>query len=498
MAFYTADWFRKLAKEDHAYIQQYINKKDNDLRSYIDSTLPFTLYLDIGNIRKSILIPESKAIQEMTQLLNLPDPNIIISNLDLAYQKTITEYIDTFTNITSDELATTLAALNASIANDNGTIKSTIQNLFKRTVVVKELSKKNKSVLIISPKFTTIQSDFGKRVKSNFNYDAFSDIIDDELGNSPRNLIKAYLAKNFGTLQNIGHVEVDVISSKKGSSQVKRGLVSPRLLQALLEWPKDSRPDRLVRTFSKETGQAETRIIVRKKFANSKLVLEMLIESGLMIGSLESQAENLQKATKERAFGIGKALTSRIRQNAALLLDLVTSKSLRQYVTENIKSHLLNGKTSGNYSSSTTIIQKSKVTRTKSKIELPKVKPVSANLPLLSSDISSVSNLTNLETLLRSAISKTVKDNMGDGSRRDILNLRSGRFADSVTIERVSRSRAGMLSVFYSYMKYPYATFSLGGKQGTPKSRDPKLLISNSIREIAQSSVSNRLRSVLV
>ena len=498
MAFYTADWFRKLAKEDHAYIQQYITKKDNDLRGYIDSTLPFTLYLDIGTIRKNILVPEARAIQDLTQLLNLASPNIIIDNLDLAYQKTINEYIDTFVNITGSELSEKLDALNASIANDNGTIKSTIQTLFKKTVVVKELSKKNKSVLIISPKFTTIQSDFGKRVKSNFNYEAFSDIIDDDLGNSPRNLIKAYLAKNFGILQNIGHVEVDIISSKKGSSEVKRGLVSPRLLQALLEWPKDAKSDRLVRTFSKETGQAETRIIVRKKFNNSKLVLEMLIESGLMIGSLESQAENLQKATKERAFGIGKALSTRIKQNASLLLDLVTSKSLRQYVTENIKSHLLSGKPSGTYASSTTIVQKTKVTRSKNKIELPKVKPTSVNVPVLSSNVSSVSSLTNLETLLRSAINKTVRDNMGDGSRRDILNLRSGRLADSVTIERVSRSRAGMLSVFYSYMKYPYATFSTGGKQGTPKSRDPKLLISSSIREIAQKSVSNRLRSVLV
>jgi hypothetical protein len=498
MAFYTADWFKKLVKEDHAYIQQYITKKDNDLRGYIDSTLPFTLFLDIGTIRKSILIPESKAIQDMTQILNLDSPNLIIDNLDLAYQKTITEYINTFPNIDSSELANTLATLNASIANESGTIKSTIQTLFKRTVVVKELSKKNKSVLIISPKFTTIQTDFGKRVKGNFNYDAFSDLIDDNLGNSPRNLIKAYLAKNFGVLQNIGHVEVDVISSKQGSSEVKRGLVSPRLLQALLEWPKDARPDKLVRSFSKETGQAETRIIVRKKFNNSKLVLEMLIESGLMIGSLESQAVNLQKATKERAFGIGKALSTRIKQNASLLLDLVTSKSLRQYISENIKSHLLDGKSSGNYTSNTPIVQKTKVTRTKNKVELPKVKPVSASVPSLRSTVTSVSNLTNLENLLRAAINKTVKDNMGDGNRRDILNLRTGRLADSVTIERVSRSRAGMLSVFYSYMKYPYATFSLGGRQGTPKSRDPKLLISSSIREIAQSSVSNRLRSVLV
>jgi hypothetical protein len=47
-------------------------------------------------------------------------------------------------------------------------------------------------------------------------------------------------------------------------------------------------------------------------------------------------------------------------------------------------------------------------------------------------------------------------------------------------------------------MKNPYATFSEGGKQQNPKSRDPKLLIAKSIREIAQQQVGNRLRAVTI
>jgi len=45
-------------------------------------------------------------------------------------------------------------------------------------------------------------------------------------------------------------------------------------------------------------------------------------------------------------------------------------------------------------------------------------------------------------------------------------------------------------------MKNPYATFSQGGQQSRPASRDPKLLISKSIREIVQQQVGNRLRAV--
>jgi len=55
-----------------------------------------------------------------------------------------------------------------------------------------------------------------------------------------------------------------------------------------------------------------------------------------------------------------------------------------------------------------------------------------------------------------------------------------------------------MITAFYSYMKNPYATFSAGGRQELPKSRDPKLLISKSIREIVGQQVANRLRAVVV
>ena len=109
-----------------------------------------------------------------------------------------------------------------------------------------------------------------------------------------------------------------------------------------------------------------------------------------------------------------------------------------------------------------------------------------------------LSSLTSLQMLLDQNLVQRIKENMGDGSRRDVLNLRTGRFAESVKVERVSESRSGMITAFYSYMKNPYATFSDGGAQSSPRSRDPKLLISKSIREIAQQQVANRLRAVNV
>lgn len=107
-------------------------------------------------------------------------------------------------------------------------------------------------------------------------------------------------------------------------------------------------------------------------------------------------------------------------------------------------------------------------------------------------------NLTNLQNLLNQRLHDQIRANMGTGSSKNILNYRQGRFAQSAKVERMSESRQGMITAFYTYMKYPYATFSDGGRQQYPKSRDPKLLIAKSIREIAGTTVANRMRAVNV
>jgi hypothetical protein len=110
--------------------------------------------------------------------------------------------------------------------------------------------------------------------------------------------------------------------------------------------------------------------------------------------------------------------------------------------------------------------------------------------------VKTETDLIKLLSVLNQRITQQIRQNMGTGYSRDVLNYRSGRFANSVKVDRLSESRAGMITVFYNYMKNPYATFSQGGRQENPRSRDPKLLISKSIREIASTLVTNRLRAV--
>lgn len=111
-------------------------------------------------------------------------------------------------------------------------------------------------------------------------------------------------------------------------------------------------------------------------------------------------------------------------------------------------------------------------------------------------------SLTSLQTLINANLQHVISANMGDqpypGGQRKILNYRTGRFASSATVQRLTQSREGMITAFYSYMKHPYQTFQPGFAQGSPESRDPKLLISKSIREIAATMVGNRMRAVLI
>ena len=94
-----------------------------------------------------------------------------------------------------------------------------------------------------------------------------------------------------------------------------------------------------------------------------------------------------------------------------------------------------------------------------------------------------------LQNIIQSQVADKVKENMGEGGS---LENRTGRFAESVTITNVTQSRQGTLTAFYNYMKYPYQTFERGFKQGSTR-RDPRLLISKSIREIATKLVSRKL-----
>lgn len=520
MAFYTPSWLRKVIKEDAKYIADYVSKKDNDFRGYVDAKFPFVLWLEMGEIAEKVLKPNLQLLDNTINISFPPEQRawarqtleIVLLN---AYKAVINKYIDNsrYKEVSYDELEELLKPLSTLPL---GEVRPYLNKVFKNTLRVKgSVSTKNKSVMLISPSFTAIK--FGKDFRDSIDLSPFGQDQELELDESTGEYVQTAYSKIkeilydvsgkisgkkqdfFTQLQNVGHIEVDVVSEV--DKKVKRGQVSPRFLQALVSVPNQPRViSKLQADFSKETKQAQTRVLVRKRLSSKKLVFEMLVEYGLPVGIPESQVTNLQKATQELKFGPGAGLTAQIRKNPSLLLDLETSKSVKQYLEQNLKSILQSNIELPEYTSNYTNTSSVSYTVTRIKPKNLDRKSASAQSKKLTKAPSmskkQVKEAISLISIINSALQEQVRKNMGTGNRRDVLNYRTGRFASSVKVERISESRQGMLTAFYSYMKYPYATFSKGGRQQFPASRDPKLLISKSIREIASTIVSNQLRAV--
>lgn len=191
------------------------------------------------------------------------------------------------------------------------------------------------------------------------------------------------------------------------------------------------------------------------------------------------------------------------------LLKMKSSPNFIDMIETQVVASILGKPIEQNYSHSKVPIGKQPVPkvdltelRKLAKAELLKVqtlkKKLTTRVPPLRTVSGTFYSLAALQNLINSHLQSVISANMGSGSSTNVLNYRTGRFAASATVERMSQSREGMITAFYSYMKNPYQTFEPGFRQGSPKTRDPKLLISASIREIAATKVGNRLRAVSV
>lgn len=86
-----------------------------------------------------------------------------------------------------------------------------------------------------------------------------------------------------------------------------------------------------------------------------------------------------------------------------------------------------------------------------------------------------------LKEMLNAVLPDEILKNMGSPA----LNNRTGRFRSSAQVTNALVGPRGGVNIEYTYMKNPYETFEPGGAQGST-GRDPRRLIGNTIREIAQ------------
>jgi len=128
-------------------------------------------------------------------------------------------------------------------------------------------------------------------------------------------------------------------------------------------------------------------------------------------------------------------------------------------------------------------LSKKKTTRLKSK--KGKVKKTRALKADRGQNITQ--NPLALESLLNELLPKVVASKMTSPA----LNYRTGRFAESVEATEVMVGPKGGLNINYTYQKDPYQTFEPGFARGSTY-RDPRKIIGESVREIAQSIMKDK------
>lgn len=265
----------------------------------------------------------------------------------------------------------------------------------------------------------------------------------------------------------------------------------------------------LIKTVSSKTGRSDNDATesFRKLVISLKPLTEVVI----------AKAAELQSVPTSRELGELIAGDARaLNQLASSLINTKGSPSMVESIGKNIANIIKTGKTLEKVT--TRVTQKaSKTSKDKDVVELNKTlkqvgkalkqvenqlkkqKKVAGTKVVQGSQVSSVvqrmPSLTSLQVFINDNLQNVISANMGGGTERNVLNYRTGRFAGSVKVESLSQSRQGMITAFYSYMKNPYQTFEAGFKQGSPISRDPRLLISKSIRDIVATKVSNKLRA---
>lgn len=180
------------------------------------------------------------------------------------------------------------------------------------------------------------------------------------------------------------------------------------------------------------------------------------------------------------------------------VLNLKGSASAKEILIASVVETLATGK-SKKVKVSTSISDKLKATPLKVKYKTsgqnnrPKISTKKVLTPLRTIE-GRFTSIANLQTLLSARLTNTIKKNM----HKPALQNKTGRFAESVKLEAMSRDvRSGAITAFLSYMKYPYATFEPGNKQGSIE-RSPTRLITKSMRELAAGIIKDRMRLVVV
>jgi hypothetical protein len=305
-------------------------------------------------------------------------------------------------------------------------------------------------------------------------------------------LMTVYLNKDSGLEFNVGHTDITYQRQKLASTVAGAQLESLIPAVGSIQFSGKGSRDKnaSINKVFDELSSLREDFEVHKSYGTSiALKLSKNFKEALL--SVSANIVLIQEGDENKSWGSGPE-AKLIRNIKKVLSTLHFSRNLEEEIALRVRNAII-GENTSDSNSSVDIVAKSKPSN-----KLPLAKPTTPASSRVRNLKGHFFSLAALQVILNQQLADRIKTNMGTGTATKVLNYRSGRFADAVKVERMSSSREGMITAFYTYMKYPYQTFEPGYKQGSPASRNPRLLISQSIREIAATVVKNRLRAVLI
>lgn len=489
-------------------------RKSLNFRDIIDNNFPTMLVIDYASIKAELKQYQDIDTALKTYISETYNPTqkdysvnkFSDSEIDLLL-KAIKYGINKFSSTSATKIS--YKDLQKSLSNiveseqANNTVVARIKQLFSRVYKLTDISSSTVEVFIF-PNFANL----GGLLRGPL--DIGLSIAEEEAGRSVSNL------DSIGQVLAYGHTAAGYVDPE---GNARLNFNSPKLLAVMFDVmstasdksPVAARAALEAATFFvNDTRQTEVYIDIDKEFSEG--FVKTFVSIGGNLVKFENSLVNSRRGSvleKREKRGVNKSVLEKLAKEFAKA-DSIISKRLARYILTHKKSpniieyakhsllSNLKGEPVQKYRSKSRQSNSSKDTLNKQVIA--GIVKGSAKLPSLPKPSTqppkAPANLIRLTNLINSQLQDVISANMGDGNSRNVLNYRTGRFASTVKVENMSMSREGMITAFYSYMKNPYATFSTGGRQSIPASRDPKLLISKSIREIAEQVVTNRLRSV--
>lgn len=479
-------------------------RKELDFRILINNVFPSMLVIDYNSIRKELevyndLIPNLKQLIGSDYIppqsdfnvskLSKTEIDIIIHSIKAASKVLVAE------PITSIELQRKLQTIVNS--NDKNILKQA-RDLFQPVYKLVDITDKD---VFVYPSFGILTDRLRRALDIGLSTATLA------YNNININSVSSYL--------DFGHTATTIDNKLQFNSPKLLAIIfdvlnsSDNKQQAIKQAYKASTK------FLETTKQTEETIEITKEFGDG--FVKLFVSIGGSVVKFENSIINQRRGSileRKETRGVNRVVLAQLAAEIAktgsslgkkisrLLLLGRSSPSLLEHITDNILNSITGKKTKTSKSSSKT--KKTTKETLKEPVLSGFTKDKGSKLPKLSKPVlrselpSSEANLSKLLLFINANLQNMVSANMGNGTRKDILNYRTGRFAESVQVERLTQSKQGMITAFYSYMKNPYATFSHGGKQEFPRTRDPKLLISQSIRELAKERVTARLRAVVI